>query len=102
MPKKLDSASTKSKSSTQTFKSLATKVSTTIKTIKCKATKLLSPKKKKRTKRSTPEQDSNFNDTDTEKSNPWPASESSSQGCHSNASIIEIPDEDNSDDELSE
>jgi hypothetical protein len=102
MPKKPDDASTRSKSSTQTFKSLATKASATLKTIKQKATELLSPKKKKRTKRSGPAQDSDV-DTDTENSNPQSPSETSSnQGHHSNGSVIEIPDEDNSDDELSE
>jgi hypothetical protein len=105
MPKKSDSASTKSKTSTQTFKSLATKASATLKDLKRKATNLLSPKKKKKTKPLDRklEEDSDVDTTDAENSITQPLSDTSSnQGHRTNENVIKIPDEDNSDDELSE
>jgi hypothetical protein len=102
MPKKADAASTKSKSSTQSFKSLASKAGTTLKNIKCKATELLSPKKKKRPKNLGPAHDSASERTQNSGSHP-PSETSSNHNRHSSTgSVIEIPDKDNSDDELSE
>ena len=84
-------------SSMKSFKSLASKASTTIKNIKCKAVKILSPKKKKKAK-CIPEGDG---DSLTGTDNPsTPPSEKSLR--YSTGSIIEISDKDDPDDELSE
>ena len=95
MAKNRETASTKSstKSSNKSFKSLASKASATIKTIKQKATELLSPKKKK--KHLCDNSDNSTIDTESQ-----PPLEMSSQ--HSMGSIIEIPDDEDPDDELSE
>jgi hypothetical protein len=96
MAKTRDGASVKS--STPSFKSLTVKASTTIKAIKRKATELLSPKKKKKSKRLPSDGDGSSIDSNDPKSHP--PSESSSQH-HSNGSVIDISDED-SEDALSE
>jgi hypothetical protein len=86
------------KSSTKLFNSLASKASVTLKSIKRKAVKILSPKKKKRAK-CIPDGDGDSS-TDTDGPGSQPPSEKSSH--HSNRSIIEIPDEEDPEDELSE
>ena len=69
----------------------------TIKNIKCKAVEILSPKKKKKAKH-VPEADSDSL-SGIDNSSTLPLEKSSH---HSTGSIIDIPDEDDPDDKLSE
>jgi hypothetical protein len=93
MPKPKDGGES-TKSSSKSFKTLASKANATVKTIKRKAVEILSPGKKKKAK-----QVPVHGITDAETPSSQPASEVSSQ--HSATSILDVPDEETHNDELS-
>ena len=91
-------AGASTKSSTKSFKSLASKASETIKNIKRKAVNILSPKKKQ-AKHVVPESNS---DISIDSGDPGSRTPSKKSSHHSNGSVREIPDEEEPDNKLIE